>query len=103
MRPSPVPGRGRAAAHAGLALALVAAAAAPAAERHFLYVASPGVRNYVEYGGVGVLVFDRDAGYRCLQDGGCRRHGFLVSMKGSSVFSPLGGSRIYIAGASSIG
>jgi hypothetical protein len=33
-------------------------------ERHFLYVASPGVRNYVEYGGVGVLVFDRDAGYK---------------------------------------
>lgn len=40
-----------------------AAAAAPAAERHFLYVATPGVRNYVEYGGVGILVFDRDAGY----------------------------------------
>ena len=36
----------------------------PAGERHFLYVASPGVRNYVEYGGVGVLVFDMDAGYR---------------------------------------
>jgi len=35
-----------------------------AAERHFLYLASPGIRNYVEYGGVGVLVFDRDAGYR---------------------------------------
>src|SRR5256885_9427184 len=52
-------------------LALGAAAPAPspaarpsAGERHFLYVASPGVRNYVEYGGVGVLVFDRDAGYR---------------------------------------
>jgi len=42
--------------------------ASPAAgERHFLYVASPGVRNYVEYGGVGVLVFDRDAGYRFLR------------------------------------
>jgi DNA-binding beta-propeller fold protein YncE len=33
-------------------------------ERHLLYVASPGVRNYVEHGGVGILVFDRDAGYR---------------------------------------
>jgi hypothetical protein len=29
-----------------------------------LYVASPGIRNDVEYGGVGVLVFDIDAGYR---------------------------------------
>jgi YVTN family beta-propeller protein len=33
-------------------------------DHHYLYVASPGIRNYVEYGGVGVLVFDIDAGYR---------------------------------------
>lgn len=39
------------------------AAPAAAAERHYLYVAQPGVRNYVEYGGVGVLVFDADRGY----------------------------------------
>ena len=36
----------------------------PAAEQHLLYVASPGTRNYVEYGGVGILVFDIDNGYR---------------------------------------
>src|SRR5213078_249211 len=35
-----------------------------AAEQHLLYVASPGVRNYVEHGGVGILVFDVDNGYR---------------------------------------
>jgi DNA-binding beta-propeller fold protein YncE len=35
-----------------------------AAEHHFLYIAEPGIRNYVEYGGVGVLVFDMDAGYK---------------------------------------
>ncbi len=35
-----------------------------AAEQRLLYVASPGIRNYVEHGGVGVLVFDIDAGYR---------------------------------------
>jgi hypothetical protein len=29
-----------------------------------LYVASPGIRNYVEYGGVGILVFDIDNGYK---------------------------------------
>ena len=34
------------------------------ATRHFLYVASPGIRNYVEFGGVGILVFDIDAGYK---------------------------------------
>jgi DNA-binding beta-propeller fold protein YncE len=38
------------------------AEAAPA--RHLLYVATPGIRNYVEYGGVGVLVFDIAEGYR---------------------------------------
>ena len=35
-----------------------------AAERHFLYVANPGTRNYVEYGGVGILVFDIANGYK---------------------------------------
>src|ERR1700730_16057485 len=37
---------------------------AAAAEHHLLYVASPGTRNYVEYGGVGILVFDIDNGYK---------------------------------------
>jgi DNA-binding beta-propeller fold protein YncE len=37
---------------------------AAAAERHLLYVAEPGIRNYVEYGGVGVLVYDIGASYR---------------------------------------
>jgi len=32
--------------------------AAAAAERKLLYVATPGVRNYLEYGGHGILVFD---------------------------------------------
>ena len=46
-------------------LALAACApAAPAdektAERHYLYVVAPGIRNYLEFGGAGVLVFDRD-------------------------------------------
>jgi len=40
------------------------AVGAAAAGRRFLYVAEPGIRNYVDYGGVGVLVFDVDAGYR---------------------------------------
>ena len=29
----------------------------------FLYIAQPGIRNYVEYGGIGVLVYDIDRGY----------------------------------------
>ena len=35
-----------------------------ASSQHLLYVASPGIRNYTEYGGVGVLVFDIDHGYK---------------------------------------
>jgi len=34
------------------------------AERKLLYVAEPGIRNYLEYGGHGVLVFDIDRGHR---------------------------------------
>jgi DNA-binding beta-propeller fold protein YncE len=31
---------------------------------HLLYVANPGTRNYTEYGGVGISVFDIDKGYQ---------------------------------------
>lgn len=34
------------------------------AEKHLLYVASPGIRNYVEFGGVGILVYDIAAGHK---------------------------------------
>jgi DNA-binding beta-propeller fold protein YncE len=37
---------------------------AAAAAKHLLYVASPGIRNYVEFGGVGILVYDIAAGHR---------------------------------------
>jgi hypothetical protein len=48
-----------------LLVSLATSARTPApAERHLLYVASPGTRNYTEYGGVGLLVFDIDDGYR---------------------------------------
>jgi DNA-binding beta-propeller fold protein YncE len=47
-----------------LLVAFSPAASRHASERHFLYVAAPGIRNYVEHGGVGILVFDIDAGYR---------------------------------------
>ena len=49
---------------------LVWIAAAPnftlfaASEQHYLYVANPGTRNYVQYGGVGITVFDIDHGYK---------------------------------------
>jgi DNA-binding beta-propeller fold protein YncE len=44
-------------------LAAACVAAAPAKEQRRLYVASPGIRNYVEWGGKGVLVYDIDRGH----------------------------------------
>ena len=47
------------------ALATAPIAARPlAAERRLLYIAQPGIRNYLQYGGIGVLVYDIDAGHR---------------------------------------
>ena len=37
--------------------------AEPAARR-LLYVAQPGIRNYLEYGGHGIIVFDIDDGHK---------------------------------------
>jgi hypothetical protein len=37
---------------------------ARAAERHLLYVAVPGIRNDVNWGGIGILVFDMDQGHK---------------------------------------
>ena len=45
-------------------LGLPAVTIRAAAERHLLYIAEPGIRNYQQYGGLGVLVYDIDAGYR---------------------------------------
>ncbi|HXE11135.1 MAG TPA: hypothetical protein VN633_03385 [Bryobacteraceae bacterium] len=47
-----------------LALSISAGLISAAGPRHLLYVASPGIRNYLEYGGVGILVFDADDGYK---------------------------------------
>ncbi len=35
--------------------------------KHLLYLASPGIRNYTQWGGVGILVFDIDNGYKLVK------------------------------------
>ena len=35
-----------------------------AGDRHLLYVAVPGIRDYLQFGGAGILVFDMDQGHR---------------------------------------
>ena len=49
-----------------LALACSFAVSAPAedSERHLLYVATPGIRNDLTWGGSGVIVFDMDHGHQ---------------------------------------
>ncbi len=55
---------------AGL-VSLPTAAAEPRAtgskERSYLYAAVPGIRNYLEFGGIGLLVFDREDGYKLVK------------------------------------
>lgn len=36
-------------------------------EKRYLYVAAPGIRNYLEFGGAGILVFDIDAGHKFMK------------------------------------
>jgi DNA-binding beta-propeller fold protein YncE len=58
-----------------LSIALLAACAAPppalqegpVGEKRLLYVASPGIRNYLEWGGEGILVYDIDHGHSLLR------------------------------------
>jgi hypothetical protein len=45
-------------------LAVPASAQQPEKRHSLLYVVEPGVRNYVEFGGAGILVFDVDAGHK---------------------------------------
>src|SRR5215469_12362028 len=39
----------------------------PEKEQNRLYVAVPGIRNDLQYGGVGILVYDIDAGYKFIK------------------------------------
>ena len=47
-----------------LPFVLSPARAADAGERHLLYVVAPGIRDYLQFGGAGVLVFDMDRGHQ---------------------------------------
>ncbi len=64
---------------------------APAAGR-YLYVAVPGIRNYLGYGGHGLLVFDVDNGHtfvKRIKTAGLRPDGKPSNVKGVAVSVPL--------------
>src|SRR5438552_11776101 len=48
----------------GAGIAAATAEQAGGLERKFLYVAAPGIRDYLEYGGHGILVFDINGGHK---------------------------------------
>ena len=65
---------------------------------HYLYVATPGVRNYLQYGGHGLLVFDMDHEFKFVKriaTGGFDKSGQPLNVKGICVNIAL--HRIYIS------
>ncbi|HZR19434.1 MAG TPA: hypothetical protein VFE51_19260 [Verrucomicrobiae bacterium] len=72
-------------------------------ERKLLYVAEPGIRDYLEYGGHGLLVYDIDDGHRFLRriaTGGVDRNGKPLNVKG--VCASAVTKRIYVSTTKSI-
>ncbi len=58
------------------------------ATHHYLYVAAPGVRNYLQYGGHGLLVFDMDNHFKFVKriaTGGLDDKGQPSNVKGIAV------------------
>lgn len=67
-------------------------------EHRYLYVGMPGVRNYLEYGGHGLLVFDIDNGHKFVKripTGGLGQDGKPLNVKGICANSQTG--RIYLS------
>lgn len=67
-------------------------------EHRYLYVAAPGVRNYLQYGGHGLLVFDIDNGHKFVKripTGGLDAKGQPLNVKGVCASAATG--RIYVS------
>src|SRR5437016_693554 len=87
----------------GALIVLFVQSSSPAAtteskERRLLYVAEPGIRDYLEYGGHGLLVFDIDHGHKFLRripTGGLDEKGKPLNVKG--VCANALSKRIYVS------
>ncbi len=70
----------------GCAIAKLAdLSASESAQQRLLYVAAPGIRNYLEYGGHGLLVFDIDDGHKFVKriaTGGLDKDRKPINVKG---------------------
>ena len=68
------------------------------AQKRYLYVATPGIRDYLGYGGHGILVFDMDHHHQFVKriaTGGLHPDGKPSNVKGIAVSIPL--SSIYVS------
>ena len=69
------------------------------ADGRYLYVAVPGIRNYLEYGGHGVLVYDIDHGHRLVRripaSGGIDAKGEHSNVKG--ICASPATNRLYVS------
>jgi len=80
-----------------LSMALTARAD-DAGEQHRLYVAVPGIRNYLQYGGHGLLVYDMDNGHKFVKriaTAGLDENGAPLNVKGICASATT--RRIYIS------
>ena len=97
-----LPGRLTRRALLGLSIAMIpslcTAEDEPEGVRRLLYVAEPGIRNYLEYGGHGLLVFDIDDNHRFLKRipiGGLDADGTPINVKGICASAET--DRVYIS------
>src|SRR5579863_9945787 len=66
--------------------------------QRLLYVAGPGVRDYLQYGGHGILVYDIDAGHKFLRripTSGVDEKGKPINVKGICANVPT--KRLYVS------
>lgn len=69
----------------------------PAKAKRYLYVAVPGIRDYLEYGGHGILVYDINDGYKLVKripTAGLKADGTTSNVKGVAV--SLATNSIYV-------
>ena len=65
--------------------------------QHLLYVAEPGIRNYLEYGGHGLIVYDMDHGHKFVKripTAGLNEKGAPDNVKGICASIPL--KRVFV-------
>ena len=85
---APLLARGALAAHSTIAAPI----------QRCLYVATPGIRNYLEHGGHGILVYDIDDGHKLLRrikSGGIDEEGQPRNVKGIAASAETG--RLYVS------